>query len=344
MLTDVFFRRYESVVIASSFHERLRTLFSQAAQILTKQAIPTYTWEGKIDERSKATMTDVHDRICMEIGADQLSPKWFSTQNNSMHERSMGDVVANFMNEKFQDSYAPDSFVKRRLSVVELAFRLREQQIQAENESLQAKMLEADRFQRQHRALRIPGKASDGVQALNQKTNDNFKANVAELNERFRQAGLKLHYHNGFIQGSEDSLAQSQIEQPFWSICADPAFGNVDIDMKQALDLRDTKGRDPAFYAARALESTIKIASDRKGCTLGNEKGAHNFIDNLRSARGGNFFEPWEAEVLKSFFSNVRNSFGHGPGAAPMPSLTNAQTDWAIEYCMSWAKNIIRRL
>ena len=33
--------------------------------------------------------------------------------------------------------------------------------------------------------------------------------------------------------------------------------------MKEALDHRDTGQRDAAFYAARALESTIKIISDK---------------------------------------------------------------------------------
>ena len=56
---------------------------------------------------------------------------------------------------------------------------------------------------------------------------------------------------------------------------------NVDHDMKEALDLRGSDGRDPAFYAARALESTIKIISDQKNWTHGKENGAHNYIDNL---------------------------------------------------------------
>jgi hypothetical protein len=45
-----------------------------------------------------------------------------------------------------------------------------------------------------------------------------------------------------------------------------------------AFDLRDSQGRDPAFYAARALESTIKIISDDKQLTTGREKGAANYI------------------------------------------------------------------
>jgi len=351
MLTDVFFRRYENVVIASSFDERFRALISQATQIITKQIFPTYNYDGKINQQSKSAMTDVHDRICMEMGLDALGSKWFSTKStwngnttDQWHELPMGDVIRNFMTESFSETYSPDLYIKFRLSVIELAFRLREQQIQFENAALPSKMIEADRYKPVGRAIRLPGKASDGVKALNQQINDTFRANVDELNERFRQSGLKLHYHNGFIQGSDDVLAQKQIEFPFWNICADAAFANVDTDMKQAVELRDTKGRDPAWYAARALESAIKIASNRRGCTTGNEKGVHNFIDNLLGARGGKFFEVWEAEALKAFFTKVRNPFGHGPGEGPMPSLTSLQTDYAIEHCMSWVKSILRRL
>lgn len=113
--------------------------------------------------------------------------------------------------------------------------------------------------------------------------------------------------------------------------------------MKEALDLRDSDGRDPTFYAARALESTIKIVSQDKNWTRGNEKGVHNYIDNL-GAKTNAFVTYWECYILKEFFTNVRNPFGHGPGSDVMPSLSQPQTEWAIEFSMIWIKNLIRRL
>jgi hypothetical protein len=95
--------------------------------------------------------------------------------------------------------------------------------------------------------------------------------------------------------------------------------------MKEAIDLRDTGGRDPAFYAVRSLESTIKIISGEKQLTTGKEKGAHNYIDNLRGAK---LIEMWEMEALKDFFTKVRNPFGHGPGAAPMPTGRSILQSW----------------
>ena len=178
---------------------------------------------------------------------------------------------------------------------------------------------------------------------MNARLNAQFRDAAIELNARFRQAGCNLDYHNGFIQRAADALSMQQVETPFWDLVADPKWKNVDTDMKEALDRRDASGRDPALYAARALESTLKIVSDEKGWTQGKEKGAHNYIDNLASKRAV-FLTDWESNALKRFFTKVRNPLGHGPGKDAMPSLTQEQTDWAIETCMVWIKSIIRRL
>jgi hypothetical protein len=152
----------------------------------------------------------------------------------------------------------------------------------------------------------------------------------------------------GFRLGNDsfsqrDALILTQVEKPFWDLIADGMWMNVDTDMKEAIDRRDNNGRDPAFYAAKALESAIKIISDQKGASTGHEKGAHNYIDNLISARAGRFIDQWEADALKSLFKDNRNPFGHGPGSAPMPQLNAQQTEWVIETCMSWTKSLVRR-
>ena len=191
--------------------------------------------------------------------------------------------------------------------------------------------------------MRVPGDIADGLTAANATLNAKFRDAVNELNTRFHQADCDLNYHNGFIQRAADALIMQQVEMPFWALVADPKWENVDIDMKEALDRRDTSARDPALYAARALESTLKIVSDEKGWTHGKEKGAHNYIDNLASKRAA-FLADWESDGLKGFFTKVRNPLGHGPGKEAMPNLTQHQTDWAIDACMVWIKSIIRRL
>jgi hypothetical protein len=138
-------------------------------------------------------------------------------------------------------------------------------------------------------------------------------------------------------------LIQETVETPFWALIADPRWRNVDTDMKEALDRRDSNGRDPAWYAARALESAIKVICDIKLWTTGKEKGAHNYIDHL-AAKSNRFIDRWEADGLKGFFTEARNPLGHGPGSAEMLKLTDQQTEWAIEFSMSWIKSLIRRL
>ena len=248
------------------------------------------------------------------------------------------------MLQPFDGKISADRFIKARLSLVEIGFRQHENFVAGLNARLGENIRKAEWFdlQRgQRKGFRVPGHSADEVRAANANLNAKFQMEVNELNARFRQADCRLHYHNGFIQISEDQTVAQEIETPFWRLLAQPKWHNVDHDMKTAIDLRDTGGRDPAFYAVRSLGSHIKIISDEKQLTTGKEKGAHNYIDNLM---GGKLVEVWEMEALKHLFTKVRNPFGHGPGSAPMPSLTDHQTNWAIENSMIWVKSLIRRM
>jgi hypothetical protein len=192
--------------------------------------------------------------------------------------------------------------------------------------------------------ITVPGARVTTLKVTNERVNRGFRESVEELNARFRRTATKLNYHNGFIQVATDTLTQDQIEKPFWEIVADPIWKNVDTDMKDALDRRDGNDKDPEFCATRALESTIKIICAKKGWSTGNEKGAHNYIDNLVSAKNGWFIEVWESESLKHIFTHVRNPASHGPGSDAMRTLTPQQIDWVIENCMSWIKSLIQRM
>jgi hypothetical protein len=237
-------------------------------------------------------------------------------------------------------------FVKRRLSFVELAFRTREEQVAQANAAFPQRLAEAEMQDRMpRRRMTLPGRRSDGVRAINEEMNRTFAANVAELNERFKQADMPLHYHNGFIQIMQDEQLQEQVEQPFWLLVKDAQWRNVSIDMAEAVDRRDTGGRDPSFYAAKALESTIKIICDIKKWTAGNEKGVSDYLNHLESkVVNGAFIEGWERQSMQRFYSDVRNDLGHGPGSKDMPNLTPQQIDQTIEFCMSWVKSLIKRL
>ena len=166
------------------------------------------------------------------------------------------------------------------------------------------------------RGMTIPGSAVEATQYRYQRNNA-FAAQVHELNERFRQAGVPLAYHNGFIQIVNDQQIEKQVAKPFWDVIADEKWKNVAVDMNEALDQRDGGGKDPALFAAKALESAIKIICTEKGWITGSEKGAANYIDNLGSKANGQFIAGWERDLLKEFFGKVRNELGHGPGCRP---------------------------
>lgn len=319
-----------------------------------RQGRPTYyNSEGKEIEANKAKWKLLHDRLSRELGVNELSQRYYSyTQKNALGQEwpvsgwfSWDHICGQFVTATFTGQTDPDRFIKERISFVELALRLRSDEIAQANTQLPQALADAARRDAEPpRRLRLPGSAVDGVKALNATLNSNFESQVAELNERFRRANAPLTYHNGFIQVSLDGIVEQQIAKPFWDLVAAPLWKNVDIDMKEALDRRDSNDKDPAFFAAKALESAIKIISDSKGWTRGTEKGAAQYIDNLVSKSNGSYLNVWEGDILKDYFSKVRNSVSHGPGSAPMPELTLAQTDWAIESAMSWVRTLVRRM
>ena len=242
----------------------------------------------------------------------ELSQKYYSYQsmwNGKAHTNTssytIDQVCKSFVCANFDGSIEADLFMKERISFVELAFREREEEIKVINTALPNQILDAKlRSTRKANftgvSVGLVGSFEDSIKENNRKINESFKTSVYELNERLRRSGYKLNYHNGFIQISDDSLIEANIEQEFWSVTSDSIWRNVDIDMKEALDLRDSGGRDPAVYASRALESTIKIISDEKGWTHGRERGAQNYIDNLVSRKNVSFINSWEMNYLKS--------------------------------------------
>lgn len=350
MLTDIFADRYAKRVLWEQYTPTEAKLLMQCFRNVAEQVLP-YWLNGKESETNKPKWKSLHDKLSMELGLDALAPTSYSYRAEHMGKAhtvsgfyTMDAVCKAFVTAPFGGGSA-DRFIKERISFIEIAFRMREQDLAAADLDTPEK-LAAARLAQQFggSGLRIPGDRVEAQKYLQGILKTQFASYVDELNARFRQADAPLNYHNGFIQIAGDEIIQEVVEKPFWKLVADTRWKNIDIDMKEALDRRDSGDRDPALYAAKALESAIKIVSDLKEWTHGNEKGAHNFIDNLGAAKNGHFVERWEAEALKAFFTAVRNPLGHGPGGEPMPELTAAQSDWAIETCMSWIKTLIGRL
>jgi hypothetical protein len=351
MLTDIFAHRYVDQPIWEAHTEVEKRLLNQAFGIV-KEALPYYV-NDKEDEISKTKWKLLHDRLARELGVDELSKRYYSYKMKTALGQdapvsgwfSWEHVCGEFANAKYAGQYDADRFIKERISFIELAMRLRGEEVAEANANLPSDLKQAAfRDVTLRSGMRVPGRAVEGVKALNTTINSNFQNQVLELNERFRRAKAPLSYHNGFIQFATDNLIEREIAKPFWDLVSDPIWKNVDIDMKEALDRRDSNDKDPAFFASKALESAIKIVSDTKELTRGMENGAAHYVDNLVSKANGSFLAPWEGDMLKDYFRKVRNSVGHGPGSEPMPELTLSQTDWAIETAMSWVRTLVRRM
>jgi hypothetical protein len=353
MLTDVFAYRYLDHPIWQQYTEIEQRLLNQTFGIV-KEALPYYDSAGKVIEASKLKWKTLHDQLARELGVDELSQRYYSyIQKGPLGQewQTQGfwdwyTVCERFVKADFPPGHRdPDRFIKERISLIELAMRLRGEEIEKLNADLPETIAKAGLREKMLSSMpRNPKNVAEEMKAWNQAQNEIFEAHVRELNERFRRARAPLTYHNGFIQVSMDEVIEGNIAKPFWDLVADPLWKNVDIDMKEALDRRDANDKDPALFAAKALESAIKIVSDTKGWTRGTEAGASQYVDNLVSKTNGGFLSAWEGDMLRNYFRKVRNSLGHGPGSEPMPTLSIPQTDWAIETAMSWVRNLIRRM
>lgn len=352
MLTDIFCYRYLKYPIWSTYGEPERRLLNQTIGI-AKDIYPPFNQSGKAIDPNAVKWKVVHDQLARELGISELSQRYYSYTQKAASGNELpvsGFFGYDYVCGQFVTSMPPsgnasvDAFIKERVSFIELLMRMRENEVAVENSNFPAAVLEAQRrSQGPSSSMLIPGDPTAYVKSVNALINQTFQGQVDELNERFRRAGVPLTYHNGFIQVATDEVIEREIATPFWQLVSSPIWSNVGIDMAEALDRRDANDKDPAIFAAKALESAIKIVSDVKGLTRGVESGAAAYIDNLVGKANGAVLAIWEGDMLKDYFRKVRNSLGHGPGSEPMPSLTTAQTDWAIEAAMSWVRTLVRR-
>lgn len=300
MIHDIFLRRYpQQIYWGDRPSAEMHRLFNQVAHVVFGDLAPRLRLDQSFFQRA-------HDVLAREVGRGRL-----------YEARCYDAACGEFLTETYdlwKDRHGTaDTFLKMRLSLVELLFR------GAEDHAAQHKTADPE----------APALVADAVR---------------ELNDRFRQARMGLHYHNGLLQFAQDELSEGRIAEPCWVLLRDPRWANVDRELKEAIDRADGGRGDAAFHAAKALESTIKVISDERGWSTGKERGAANYIDNLVSQQNGRFLQPWEGDMLKAFFVHVRNPHGHGAGSQSPPSLADYQVNWAIETAMSWIKSLIRRL
>lgn len=353
MITDIFARRYAKVELRTQYFKEDHVLCNQAWHMLSSGLMWDSCVTDEVSDRAEEAFKTVHNVLALELGMEYLSDRWWfrnyefnGNKTTQSYKNSYSTICKNFLTKIPTDPAQGDAWMKDRLSLIELAFAMRGRQVAEANQALPNAIAKAEYEQKNMpvRGIRLPGSRADAVRAINARLNESYNGLVNDLNERLRLALYRLNYHNGLIQLADDALVGAQIEQPFWALVGTAPWDNVDRQMKEAIDCRDTGDRMAAFHAVSALESCIKILSGIKGWTKGNERGAAAYVSNLVSKNNGAFLEAWEGELLTKLFTDVRNPFAHGAGQAAMPTMTAEQTNWTIDTSMNWIKTLVRRV
>src|SRR5262245_26057461 len=176
MLTDIFADRYDNRLIWSQFTAKESKLLMQCFRLIAEDVMP-YWVDGKVSDHSKQKWESVHDRLSRELGLKELSPKYYSYQTTHLgkaHTMSgawnLDQVCQTFVTGPYESSVPADRFIKERLSFVELAFRLREEEINRLNVDQPARIARAELEQAfaSHRT-HIPGSKADAVRAWDAK-------------------------------------------------------------------------------------------------------------------------------------------------------------------------------
>lgn len=198
MLTDVFYTRYTGFHLKSEFSPSDTAFLVQVHRLLVEQLFPYFSPSCQKVAASEHALKVIHDRLSMEIGVHELSAKYYSYQNSvgATISGSWGydRILKQYLCASFQENFDVTSFLMRRISLLELGFRLREAQVSQENAELPRKLAEAKRVRSNSgRTIILPGDPTERIRAQNSTMNEEFRSNVAELNARFRQAGYPFH-------------------------------------------------------------------------------------------------------------------------------------------------------
>lgn len=188
MLVDIFARRYEGSQLRETFEDRDSRLLVQSFRILAEDLSPYYI-DGNENPASVSFWTTLESSLSRELGVKELSQHWTSYTSNGRFQtfkNTLITVCEKWLTQALTGS--PDTYIKERLSLIELGFRTKESEIAAMNtreisdgEKLLASLTRP--------RLRVAGNPEDGARARRATRTKAFQTAVDELNTRFRQAG-----------------------------------------------------------------------------------------------------------------------------------------------------------
>lgn len=346
MITDTFMHRYDefdSIKIPNKFFVQIFNLLSDYNVGIRKafERIEDYKYSEWVNEYIRLISVSI-DKFCNELGyADLNKPEYPSLERE-------------FSTQEALENYIYDTTVPaiEKISLIEILLRDIEKHLGNEvkflEEHIPKYQISADEIERksQEEQVNYYNKGAESLRKALPLLNEKKTAlNLLQItvDKRLKNSKVPLVYHNGYFQKSTDDLIEKKISEPFWNLISDPIYKNVEEDMLEALHRYDTSGVDPAFYAAKSLESMIKIVCANKGLCSGREKGAADYINHLNSKKNGSILNNHEKEELLSMF-RIRNSHGgHGAGAEDKMVLTSQQARRFIDSCMVWIFSLSRR-
>lgn len=317
MLTDdVFFRRYANCKIWSAYSEQERCLLYQAFYII-KTLFSSHNQE---DGDKKWRL--IHDRLAIEFGVSKLFDINYQSYDGITDEFYDECISFEEATESFFTEYSvpdqninPDDFIKKRLSFLELAMRLRQHDIDS-----------------------MPIEATKKSAAIE------FQRIIDELNKRFHRAKVGLVYRNSSIYLIKNQKLDEEVGQLFWDLVADPMWKNVAKQIQQAIKLRDNNPQDlqeqVAISASKSIENVLKIIAEKNGYAKKKESGV-GYARYLSSADCKNYkLADWEYKILECYFQQVRNPLAHSSDR----TINNYQANWIIHNAMAWINSLIYRI
>ena len=345
VITDIFINRYSDIQLnlANSFLVQLFNLYDDphvGIRPVLLDKVDGYKDSGFADEHIRIIAQSMH-RLCNELGCKDLDKSEYEDPNWGYKEYR---VIKNYI---FDTSINPIE----KLSLLEILFRETEHHILSEVKFLEGHIPEYEARSEQIKEMSAQREShfyNDGEEKLKKAKPQLAQKKEAlhkiqeQINQRLKLHKLPLAYHNGFFQKSADPVIEQQVAQPFWALVSNPKYKNVETDMLEAVHRYDTGGRDPALYAAKALESMIKIVCGDIALTTGKETGAAAFLSHLAGSKSGPVLIKDEHEELLSMF-RIRNDHGHGPGTAPMPNLSSQQELRYVHSAMVWIHSLSKR-
>jgi hypothetical protein len=143
---------------------------------------------------------------------------------------------------------------------------------------------------------------------------------AAQLNARFKEAGVGFQYERGLIMRVDSGFLQDQVIMPALLLLSVPAYEGADDEFRKAHEhYRHGRAKEAINECLKAIESTLKVICTKRGWTFEKTDAAKRLIaivfkHGLLPAMFQTQFSSFQT-LLESGVPTLRNrTSGHGQG------------------------------